>query len=931
MTPRLLRPVRRFSCLGTDSRPNHVKHWRSVFTLGIAFGVFVSNLVGQETTGTESNSADKTVGQADEVDEILAGHSYHGDVFNEGPRQQAYLMGGTGRVRFPVTTSVPLAQEFFAQGVGQLYGFWYLEAERSFRHAASLDADCAMAYWGAAMANRRNTKRAKGFIEEAVKRKDNAGEREVMYINALDAYLKTDSKERKKRNDAYTKALENLLLEYPDDLEAKAFLALHLYESKSSSTSYFAANALLQEIFDVEPMHSAHHFRIHFWDRRHPEMALASAAMCGQASPSIAHMWHMPGHIYSRLHRYEDAVWQQEASARVDHAHMMRDRVMPDEIGNFAHNNEWLIRNLIHVGRVHDAVDLAKNMIELPRHPRYNTLAKRGSANYGRERLFQVLRTYELWDELIALADSPYLEPTEDEDEQIKRLRYLGLAYFQAGDAENGKAQIAELERRQLIELGRRMEAMTEEEGQRNKAKTAKSDDSESKDEAEKEVAKARDEFWAKIKDLESAIKALKGHEAVCGNDYRAGYKLLKDADDVDPLYLAQVQWHAGDREQALKAIRKIVESNENEVRPLAMLVATLWNSDKKKEAETAFKELRELSAPIDLDVPVFARLAPIAKKSGYEDDWRIKSKAADDVGERPDLDSLGPFRWSPSLAPSWVLENADGQRRSAAEFQGRPHVVIFYLGIGCLHCAEQLQAFAPKVRAFEQAGLSIVAISTDGLKTLKQSIDDYGDEGMPIPLVSNESLDVFRAFRVYDDFEDQPLHGTFLIDGEGMVRWQDVGYEPFMDPDFVLNEAERLLSQGVAAETKTPEDKNARATVDVESQRHTSDSLETVRQALANGDAVLVDVREQGEWESGHLEAATLVPLSKLKETAGDDRFLEQLSKTLPLDKTVYCHCRSGGRVLVAAPILRKLGYDVRALKAGYSKLLEAGFEPGR
>jgi tetratricopeptide (TPR) repeat protein len=249
-------------------------------------GVFVSSLVGQETTATDANPADMADGQTDEVDEILAGHSYHGDVFNEGPRQQAYLMGGTGRVRFAVTTKDPQVQEFFAQGVGQLYGFWYLEAERSFRHAASLDPDCAMAYWGAAMANRRNTKRARGFIEEAVKRKDKADEREVMYINSLDAYLKADSDEKQKRNDAYTKALENILLEYPDDLEAKALLALHLYESKTSSTSYFAANALLQEIFDVEPMHSAHHFRIHFWDRRRPEMALASAALCGQASPT---------------------------------------------------------------------------------------------------------------------------------------------------------------------------------------------------------------------------------------------------------------------------------------------------------------------------------------------------------------------------------------------------------------------------------------------------------------------------------------------------------------------------------------------------------------------------------------------------------------------------------------------------------------------
>lgn len=721
----------------------------------------------------------------DEVDEILEGHSYHGDVFNEGPRQKAYLMGGTGRVQFPISTDDPVVQAFFDQGLGQFYGFWYLEAERSFRHAASLDPDCAMAYWGAAMANIKNLDRAKGFIEEAVARKDNAGERERMYIDALDAYVKFDSKkEKEKRDDAFTKSLENILLKYPDDLEAKALLALHLYESKSASTSYFAANALLEDIFEVEPMHSAHHFRIHFWDRRKPEMALGSAALCGQSSPSIAHMWHMPGHIYSRLHRYHDAAWQQEASARVDHAHMIRDQVMPDEIHNFAHNNEWFIRNLIHIGRVHDAVDLAKNMIELPRHPRYNTLAKNGSTTYGRRRLFQVLRTYELWDDLIDLANSSYLEPTEDESEQVKRLRYLGLAYFQTGNTEAGQAQIAELERR-LETLKAEVDSPTESPSEET-----------DKEEAKKLAEKARKELKSKTKKLEVAIKALKGHEAIANQDFQKGYELLKDASDVDSVYLANVQWQSGDHDAAIKALRKIVDSSKSEVAPLAALVEVLWSSGKKDECKSAFDQLRQLSAQIDLDIPQFARLAPIAEELGFTGDWRIQRQPADDVGERPSLDSLGPFRWHPSQAPDWALNDVQGKQHASTDYQGKPYVVIFYLGSGCLHCAEQLQAFAPRTTEFEEAGLGMIAISTDSPKTLKQSIENYDEVGLPIPLVSDEPLNVFKAFRVYDDFEDQPLHGTFLIDGNGKVRWQDISYEPFMDPGFLLAEAKRLLSQ---------------------------------------------------------------------------------------------------------------------------------------
>src|SRR5687768_17792006 len=55
------------------------------------------------------------------------------------------------------------------------------------------------------------------------------------------------------------------------------------------------------------------------WNNEADRRALGSAAKCGQGSPGIAHMWHMPGHTYSALHRYADGAWQQEAAARVDH------------------------------------------------------------------------------------------------------------------------------------------------------------------------------------------------------------------------------------------------------------------------------------------------------------------------------------------------------------------------------------------------------------------------------------------------------------------------------------------------------------------------------------------------------------------------------------------------------------------------------------
>ena len=143
-------------------------------------------------------SEDKPNAQAtpDPLAEILQGHSYHGEAFNEGPRQRAYLMGGTGKVNFPVTTHSEKVQAFINQGVGQLHGFWFLEAERSFRQAAAIDPQCAMAYWGAATAAYNDRKRAQGFIAKAVELKSQVTEREQMYIDAANAYFagETDDK-----------------------------------------------------------------------------------------------------------------------------------------------------------------------------------------------------------------------------------------------------------------------------------------------------------------------------------------------------------------------------------------------------------------------------------------------------------------------------------------------------------------------------------------------------------------------------------------------------------------------------------------------------------------------------------------------------------------------------------------------------------------
>ena len=104
--------------------------------------------------------------------------------------------------------------------------------------------------------------------------------------------------------------------------------------------------------------------------------------------------------------------------------------------------------------------------------------------------------------------------------------------------------------------------------------------------------------------------------------------------------------------------------------------------------------------------------------------------------------------------------------------------------------------------------------------------------------------------------------------------------------------------------------------------QEHTTDTSDQIKKALADKKAILIDVREQKEWDEGHLKDAGLAPLSKLSAAKKDE-----FEKLIPKGSIVYLHCKAGGRCVTAAAILKKQGYDARPIKDGYEDLLKAGF----
>jgi peroxiredoxin len=730
-------------------------------------------------------------------DKLIPGHSSNGEAFNEGPRQAAVLMEGTGNVSFPVTTANALAQKFFTQGVGQLHGFWYFEAERSFRQVAALDPECAMAYWGMAMANINTPKRAADFIKLAAAKKAKASRREQLWIDAHAKYYAGNKADEVQRS-ALVRSLEDLNYEFPDDLEAKAFLVFQLWDNKQhgvSLPSRLAVDALAQQVLAANPMHPIHHYIIHLWNGADGDKrAVAAAAHCGQSAPAIAHMWHMSGHTFSNLHRYADAAWQQEASARVDHAYMAAARIMPEQIHNYAHNNDWLVKNLDYVGRVHDAIDLAKNLIELPR-----LGANQGNAyDMGRERLLHTLVTYELWDDLIALRDTMYLTPAENPVNETKRLSAFGIAYFQRGDTTRGEEMLTSL---QAVLKKAREERVSAADAAEAKAQAEKKSD----EQIARAMADAMRGYAYRISTAEAAIAEVQMYRALANGKLEEAKTLLAKARDVAAERKARVLFAVGDETGAIKMAHEASEADSAQVQPLANLANLQWQAKQPDAARETFEKLRKLSANIDLEMPVFKRLAPIVADLKLPADWRVPATVASDVGVRPDINSLGPFRWHPYAAPQWTLADQHGQFQSLADYRGRPVLVVFYLGSGCARCIEQLNVLAPLTQDFIAAGISIVAVSRDSPDGLQHTFEKAKDaKGFPFPIVSDMSLDAFKSYRAFDDFEHTPLHGLFLIDGHGQVRWQNISYQPFTDAQWLLGEAKRLLSVPVSDQTKT-------------------------------------------------------------------------------------------------------------------------------
>lgn len=242
--------------------------------------------------------------------------------------------GKFGAVKFPTSCS-PAAQVQFEKALAMLHSFFYPSTVKAFEAVTRIDPQCAIAYWGLAIAQRINPL-VPPFDEKALKSGLDAvdkglalgpkTERERDWLLAANAFYKDyDKVPQRERTAAYTQAMERLTQKYPDDSEAAIFYALALNESASPSdktyANQFKAAAILEKIYREQPDHpGVAHYLIHSYDYAPlAQRGLPFANKYAQIAPAAPHALHMPSHIYSMLGMWEASIKSNEAALKVMH------------------------------------------------------------------------------------------------------------------------------------------------------------------------------------------------------------------------------------------------------------------------------------------------------------------------------------------------------------------------------------------------------------------------------------------------------------------------------------------------------------------------------------------------------------------------------------------------------------------------------------
>lgn len=257
----------------------------------------------------------------------------------------APLFQGMGAYTRKISTDSEAANRYFSQGMVLAFGFNHAESIRSFRAAQRLDPECAMCFWGEALATGPNinvTSKGKAVMSDAERKaafaainramalKDGATPLEQALIEAqAKRYNGDPATDRAPLDEAYADAMEKVVATYPEDDDAAAIYSEALMNTMP--WDYWSADgtpkpetekviAALERIIARSPEHPlALHLYIHAVEAStNPGRAEDEADRLANLVPGSGHLVHMPAHIYWRVGRYDDAASANVRAAAVD-------------------------------------------------------------------------------------------------------------------------------------------------------------------------------------------------------------------------------------------------------------------------------------------------------------------------------------------------------------------------------------------------------------------------------------------------------------------------------------------------------------------------------------------------------------------------------------------------------------------------------------
>jgi mycoredoxin-dependent peroxiredoxin len=127
------------------------------------------------------------------------------------------------------------------------------------------------------------------------------------------------------------------------------------------------------------------------------------------------------------------------------------------------------------------------------------------------------------------------------------------------------------------------------------------------------------------------------------------------------------------------------------------------------------------------------------------------------------------------SVAPDFELSDQHGAKVSLSSFKGKKNVVLLFYPFSFTGtCTGELCAMRDDLSSFQNDNVELLAISCDSMFTQRVFAER---EGYNFPVLADfwPHGAVAQAYGIFDEARGCALRGTFVIDKEGVIRWQIV------------------------------------------------------------------------------------------------------------------------------------------------------------